>query len=1263
MTAPAGFTLDPVSDGLHLPPSPPKQLKPQIYKDLSLFHEVDEHAINEARVNYPTFRELIWNLVYKKHFDDLQKARVIFRWMTCKELQNISFEDVKPGSEEQLLMAFKSGKTTYARIFESMARNAGLSCVTITGWAKGVDYRPGVAITSRPVNHSWNSVFIDSNWQLIDSHWATRFLQSDNDLNPDNLVYEYDDFYFITEPEQLAYTHRPEDSVWQLLDTRQTADQFEEYPLVKSYFFTNGMFFPQHQKHGVIHAKKGIAALSLSFSKKTSFTFKLVYSDNMMEIINGVELNRYVVQETNDSDVTYYIRVPCRGDFYLIVFAHLFIDPVKAPENVFKAVAEYKIVAGNDVPKDVSPFPGCSDLSWGPDAILSQYGLTPHTKEAILKAPKGHAEVAFDKGHPDVRLYARLVKDGVPDADLKHAVNVKNENDKVTVDINLPNKGEYGLEIFANDPTTGGDMFTHVSQYLCTYTDANLDDIYGKPSHFVPVKKPTKRIGSSGEQTPEITDEYYKTLDAEMNTTAPPIVPQHSVEPEDEYKPQDEIYTAPIADIQPPEHFVVKPKVDSDTDIKPEVVATHKPFIDPAVFQHIDTHALEVSKLEHVTFRDILWHLIYARSIKNELDIARALFLWLCSKDLSKMNFPNVEPGSPEEILMNLQRGQTTYARVYETLCSYAGLHCKTLTGYAKGADYKPGMQFATHPSQHSWNAVLVNGVWQLVDCHWAARRLVGQKAQQAIPDNVRYELDEYYFMPAPSQLIYTHFPDEENWQLLERPLTLPEFEDLVPVKPAFFKHGLSLVSHTNAVIHCNSNVKDVSIRIKCPRQKAKSLRFTFNLMKEDNTDSFQGAKLSRFAMQELVGNICYLTVRPPQKASYLLVVYAKDLNDKSKEGVYGGICEYKIVNEEDRADSRPFPPCVHTTWGPGDSASKFDMIPLQSGSVIHTADGVAEVRFRLVSKLRFVAKLKSNEADDKALAQYVLYRVADDVAIFRVHAPAVGDYGLEIYANNPETGGAALQHAYQYLIICKSLPESGPAGLFPVLAPGALGPQVAFAQCGLSTVSHADPYIVTETGDLQVTFRLTQPLRMTSQLSLASESPAKDCSEYILQQGSGGSDAVTFILQPPQTGMYKFQLFGVPQTETSENLPSVYTYLINCHQTAPQQLPFPKQFGSWKDGCYLYEPMEGHLQANRPSKGSASSVQHVYFKMDVPRAHNVAVVVGTEWTQLQQKQPGMWQGEVNMEKHWKENEHKATVCANYGATTTSYSTLLEFSI
>ena len=62
---------------------------------------------------------------------------------------------------------------------------------------------------------------------------------------------------------------------------------------------------------------------------------------------------------------------------------------------------------------------------------------------------------------------------------------------------------------------------------------------------------------------------------------------------------------------------------------------------------------------------------------------------------------------------------------------------------------------------------------------------------------------------------------------------------------------------------------------------QVKHLKFTFNLTKEDGTAEFNDIKLNRFAMQELAGNVCYVTLRPPERASYLLVIYAKDSTDK----------------------------------------------------------------------------------------------------------------------------------------------------------------------------------------------------------------------------------------------------------------------------------------------------------------------------------------------------------------------------------------------
>ena len=61
--------------------------------------------------------------------------------------------------------------------------------------------------------------------------------------------------------------------------------------------------------------------------------------------------------------------------------------------------------------------------------------------------------------------------------------------------------------------------------------------------------------------------------------------------------------------------------------------------------------------------------------------------------------------------------------------------------------------------------------------------------------------MDDYYFCVDPRQLIYTHFPEDKQWQLLEQPYELAEFEDLPLVKSLFFRYCLQLESHTDATI------------------------------------------------------------------------------------------------------------------------------------------------------------------------------------------------------------------------------------------------------------------------------------------------------------------------------------------------------------------------------------------------------------------------------------------------------------------------------
>ena len=351
---------------------------------------------------------------------------------------------------------------------------SGLHAVSITGWAKGADYRPGVPITSSPKNHSWNAVYIDGNWQLVDCHWATRSIQLEI---ADDVANNYDDFYFITDPAALIHSHLPENPTWQLLQPASSAAEFEGQPFLKSNFFALGLRL-LHQNTGVLFTDHGILTLTLGFDKPAAFTYKISH-DCASDEEKSMETNlaQFILQEMADGRVTYYFRAPRSGNYYLTIFAREIPAEIPKSSIVFKSVAEFKIIS--DEPAKISaPFPYCSDSGWGIDMYVNQYPMKPHNKTAILICPDGKAELKFDKEH-DLHVYARLVKDGLDFDTLKKAMSLHEDNGSAVVSVALPGEGEYGLEIFANDQQKDGKLYTHFCQYLCSFLQRDFTDLYG----------------------------------------------------------------------------------------------------------------------------------------------------------------------------------------------------------------------------------------------------------------------------------------------------------------------------------------------------------------------------------------------------------------------------------------------------------------------------------------------------------------------------------------------------------------------------------------------------------------------------------------------------------------------------------------------------------------------------------------------------------------------------------------------------------------
>lgn len=56
---------------------------------------------------------------------------------------------------------------------------------------------------------------------------------------------------------------------------------------------------------------------------------------------------------------------------------------------------------------------------------------------------------------------------------------------------------------------------------------------------------------------------------------------------------------------------------------------------------------------------------------------------------------------------------------------------------------------------------------------------------------------DDFYFLTEPKEFINSHFPDEENWQLLDTPISLEQFEMLPLKTSAFYTLGLNLLQPT----------------------------------------------------------------------------------------------------------------------------------------------------------------------------------------------------------------------------------------------------------------------------------------------------------------------------------------------------------------------------------------------------------------------------------------------------------------------------------
>ncbi|QIE59543.1 hypothetical protein G5B37_08195 [Rasiella rasia] len=144
---------------------------------------------------------------------DAQKAESIFLWLATtieydNELRlNRKLQKQIYTSKENIIAHVLRRKKAlcggYAFLFEQLCEDVGVKAKSIHGFTLQGGQ---VKNTSGVPEHTWNAVFIDGSWRLLDITWS---VSHGNRQNPQL-------FWYDTKPADFALTHLPVDKKWLL---------------------------------------------------------------------------------------------------------------------------------------------------------------------------------------------------------------------------------------------------------------------------------------------------------------------------------------------------------------------------------------------------------------------------------------------------------------------------------------------------------------------------------------------------------------------------------------------------------------------------------------------------------------------------------------------------------------------------------------------------------------------------------------------------------------------------------------------------------------------------------------------------------------------------------------------------------------------------------------------------------------------------------------------------------------------------------------
>ncbi|KAJ5611181.1 hypothetical protein N7510_007900 [Penicillium lagena] len=193
----------------------------------------DEHAAQYPRQSLPT-QDLAWlaNELTAPFPSLTDKARAIFTWLhhnIAYDVDSFFNNCVKRQTPAETLAKGLAVCEGYAGLFATLATNAGLEAIVVSGHGKGFGHTalaPGSSLPPFEGNHAWNAVKIDGGkWKLLDSCWGAGAISGKG--KPFTKRFEPAMFYITND--EFGQRHFPSNKDHFFRDDGRPSISWEEY--------------------------------------------------------------------------------------------------------------------------------------------------------------------------------------------------------------------------------------------------------------------------------------------------------------------------------------------------------------------------------------------------------------------------------------------------------------------------------------------------------------------------------------------------------------------------------------------------------------------------------------------------------------------------------------------------------------------------------------------------------------------------------------------------------------------------------------------------------------------------------------------------------------------------------------------------------------------------------------------------------------------------------------------------------------------------